>query len=384
MGSCVGDTAAETEKTFVYYLNKQADLYNITLPQGSAAMCFTDLILKLYDLNGPVVILVDEYDKPILGHLGKDTASDIQQLLKAFYGVIKTTEAKQRFTFITGISKFSKVSIFSDLNNLTDLTMQKRVATLLGYTQEELENNFGDFITALAEEQNTDRLACLEKLKLWYNGYRFHPKERSVYNPVSVMKCFDEREFKNHWFETATPTFLIDILKQKPLALQDFSAPEVSFAAWEPTHLEPLPLLFQTGYLTILSSELLGDEQWFTLGYPNKEVERSFNHFLATGLAELNDSDMHACIRGLLQAIDQTDIEALFKHLKVFLKTSPTTFSSAMKNTTNLSSSLFSNSSELTSKPKSKPAMEESTPPSKPPPTRSSLNSNSTIQLRWL
>ena len=183
--------------------------------------------------------------------------------------------------------------------------MQRNSATLLGYTQQELEENFSEQLSELEKEQGFDHKTCLEKLKRWYNGYLFHQSAPSVYNPVSVMKCLMEKEFKNFWFETATPTFLIDLLKKNPLSEEELTAPEIVFSAYEPNDLHPLPLLFQTGYLTIVGSEKLGEETWFELGYPNHEVERSFSHYLAKGMAEIDDVEMSKTIRGIKQRLRQ-------------------------------------------------------------------------------
>jgi hypothetical protein len=324
MGSCVGDDSTETEVALKEHVDEQAERLGISLSNSSSGSRFKELIIQASQ-RSPVVVLIDEYDKPLLGHLGQSSATEVQKLLKSFYGVIKTTEDRQRFALITEISKFSKVSIFSDLNNLTDLTMQRSSATLLGYTQQELESNFSEQLLALGQECGFDQKTCLEKLKRWYNGYRFEENAPTVYNPVSVMKCLMENKFKNFWFETATPTFLIDILKRIPLSQEDLTVPEIAFSAHEPNDLQPLPLLFQMGYLTIVGVEKLGEETWFKLGYPNHEVERSFSHYLAKGMAEIGDTEMSKTIRGIKKCLDSADVDGLFRHFRVFFKGIPYT-----------------------------------------------------------
>ncbi len=215
----------------------------------------------------------------MLGHLGQESAREIQALLKQFYAVVKATEEQQRFVLVTGVSKFSRVSIFSDLNNLTDLTMDRRAATLLGYTQEEVEANFPDYIERLAKKQGTSVEETLEELRNWYNGYKFEDDAPTVYNPVSLMKCFMNEKFKNYWFETGTPTFLLDLLKRTPVDLDNLEVDENAFSTYDPIDLHPLPLLVQTGYLTIKDAEKMGDVRYYTLGYPNLEISQSFSYW---------------------------------------------------------------------------------------------------------
>ncbi|MBF0197504.1 MAG: AAA family ATPase, partial [Planctomycetes bacterium] len=174
---------------------------------------------------------------------------------------------------------------FSDLNNLNDLSMQRDAAALLGYTQQELEVNFDDYIGRLADTMALGREEILAKLREWYNGYRFHPQSPTVYNPVSVMKCLAQQEFCNYWFETGTPTFLVDLLKKQPMEPGgDLTVPSSAFSAYEPDNLKVLPLLVQTGYLTITGSGSFGGDTVYDLGYPNREVDQSFNKILAKGL----------------------------------------------------------------------------------------------------
>jgi hypothetical protein len=318
MGSCVGDSAPEVELNLSEMLDELAKDQGLVLSSTSVVSRLREFIHQLYQKN-PVVILIDEYDKPLLSHLGQESALDIQKLLKNFYGVVKTCEDKLRFALITGVSKFSKVSIFSDLNNLTDLSMHRRAGTLLGYTQEELESNFDEYIHELAEEHSIDTDETLKRLKRWYNGYRFEKRSATVYNPVSVMKCFSELEFKNFWFETGTPSFLVQLLKKQPLdPSHELKVPPSVFSAYEPDKLQVIPLLFQTGYLTIKGCEEFGDDLIYELGYPNREVDRSFNQMLAKGLGEMDDLELHNSLRGMVKSLNEGDMDTMLKHLKVF------------------------------------------------------------------
>lgn len=324
MGSCSGADLEDTMLRIQDQIDLNAEDHQLILTKTTPARRFAELINELAK-KAPVVVLVDEYDKPLLNKLGDESVREYQKLLKDFYGVIKTCEEKLRFAFITGISKFSKVSIFSDLNNLTDLTMNRDAGTLLGYTQEELEFNFSKYITSLGTELGLNEQETLSKLKTWYNGYRFEEEAPTVYNPVSVMKCFAELKIKNYWFETATPTFLIDLLKKQPILPDELTLPETSFSAYEPDHLQALPLLVQTGYLTLKSSISMGGRTMYELGYPNFEVEQSFSENLLKGLAELPDVEMGVAIRKIYQALESGDVDALLKQVMIFFQGIPHT-----------------------------------------------------------
>ena len=323
MGATGAQTPEQLEEALRYGVDSNAKTLGVALTRNSAAGRLQELIESLAVRVGKVVILVDEYDKPLLGQLGQPGVREIQTALKAFYGVIKTTEAAQRFVLITGVSKFSKVSIFSDLNNLTDLTMDLRTATLLGYTQAELEVNFPDYIQRLADAMGKTQAETLGELREWYNGYRFHPNAESVYNPVSVMKCFDTQEFKNYWFETGTPAFLVDLLRRTPVKLDDLTAVEADFSSYDPADLAVLPLLVQTGYLTIKDASVSARNRVFRLGYPNYEIEESFSRWLAQGFARLPGEDLTGALERMVAALNEGRVGEMLTTLKLFFEKIP-------------------------------------------------------------
>jgi hypothetical protein len=325
LGTAAAQTAAELEDKLLYAVERQASINGVELISKSSNTRFMELVETLSSRDGKVVILVDEYDKPLLGHLGSESAVEIQRVLKQFYSVIKTTEAQQRFVLLTGVSKFSKVSVFSDLNNLTDLTMQRSTATLLGYTQDEVENNFGEYIDALADELGKSRDDMLEELRVWYNGYRFHPAAETVYNPVSLMKCFANLEFKNYWFETGTPSFLVKLLKNMPIDMENLTADESDFSTYEPENLAVLPLLVQTGYLTIKRADEFNDVRLFTLGYPNREIEQSFNRWLAVEFANIQPHEFSGTLLGLIRTLNAGQVDEMLEHMKTFFAQVPNT-----------------------------------------------------------
>lgn len=296
--------------------------FGVTLTRSDLTGKFTELVETLAKRE-KVVILVDEYDKPIIDNLGRPQAEDIRQIMEGFYSVIKATEPCQRFVLLTGVSKFAQVSVFSKLNNLYDLSMDARFATMLGYTQLELEANFADRIDEVVRNQEIDRPELLRRLRCWYNGYCFHPSAPTVYNPVSVAKFFESGgEFKNYWFATATPTFLLKLVKAQRFDFErDLAKPldELAFAAYDIGHLEALPLLFQTGYLTIKGkAELFGQTQ-YRLGFPNQEVEAAFNAYLLEEYGGPRKERSGVEAAGIAKLLLDGEIDKAMENLKAFL-----------------------------------------------------------------
>ncbi|MDX2245770.1 MAG: AAA family ATPase [Bacteroidia bacterium] len=242
---------------------------------------FRELIHSLSESYGKVVILIDEYDKPIIDYLGKDItqAKEHQGIMRSFYSVIKDADPLIEFFLITGISKFSKVSLFSDLNNLYDLSIDQNYSTLLGYTQEELEAYFSSYFPKVMQRKNiTSREEFLQQVRLWYNGYSWDGRH-FVYNPFSILSFFQNGDFYNFWFESGTPSFLLELMKsQNFYKVEGLEVDALTFAGYDIEHLQSLPVLFQTGYLTIKSRTDLG---LYVLDYPNKEVrDAMYGHIL--------------------------------------------------------------------------------------------------------
>ena len=279
MGSMQARSVDEFNALLVSHLQRRALEMGVAgLKDTLPSILFTNLIdaLAAKSPDGRMVLLVDDYDKPLLGHLMKPDVTDFRDALKAFYSVIKTLESKQRFTFITGVSKFSKVSIFSDLNNLNDWTMDANAATLFGYTHEEVLKYFPGRIHDLGQANGLTDDEAFAKIVEWYDGYRFEECAEPVINPVSLGKCFQKRKFADYWSATAIPTFLIDILKEHPLDFSTIDISESALNAYEPDKPRIVTLLYQTGYLTIKSFRQFGTARRYTLKFPNLEIENSF------------------------------------------------------------------------------------------------------------
>ena len=261
MGSTQATDVAEFRELLVKQLQRRAAELGIGgLKAGIPAAMFMDLIdaLAAKSSDGRMVLLVDEYDKPLLGHLMKPDVTEFRDELKAFYSVIKTLESKQRFTFITGVSKFSKMSIFSDLNNLKDWTMLPQAATLFGYTHAETRKCFPGRIHALGLANGLTDKEAFAKIVEWYDGYRFEENAATVINPVSLGCCFEAGKFADYWSKTAIPTFLIDILKEHPLDFSSIGITDDRLEAYEPDRPDITTLLYQTGYLTIKDFRQMG------------------------------------------------------------------------------------------------------------------------------
>ena len=270
-----------------------------------------------------VVLLVDEYDKPILGHLMKPDVAEFRDELKAFYSVIKTFESKQRFTFITGISKFSKVSIFSDLNNLNDWTMHPRTATLFGYTHEEVLKYFPGRIHELGEANGLTDEEAFNRIIEWYDGYKFDERARKVINPVSLGICFSRGKFANYWSQTAMPTFLVDILKTRPLDFSAIDIDEADLGNYEPDNPKGVTLLFQAGYLTISGFKDYGGSRFYSLDFPNREIRESFLRDIAPVYAGLGDDAARSAQLAAVSALYSHDVPKLIKALKAFFADVP-------------------------------------------------------------
>ena len=270
-----------------------------------------------------VVLLVDEYDKPLLGHLGKDDVNEIRDALKEFYSVIKTCEGMQRFAFITGVSKFSKVSIFSDLNNLNEFSMDERVATLFGYTHEEVKANFPESLKALGEKFGLDVEATFAKLVYWYDGYRFHQDAQPVFNPVSVGKCLSSRQFDPYWFETGTPAFILKLMRENPVTMDDVEIPQTAFSVYEPAKPGLMSILYQTGYLTIKSAHDDGGIRLYRLVAPNFEVETAFSQALSVEFANIDELEHASLLTQMVEALRHDDVNDMLDALSCFFSNIP-------------------------------------------------------------
>lgn len=275
-------TVEMLEQGVISKLEAIAHAHRLELTGVTAADYLEDLIIKMAADNN-VVVLIDEYDKPLVDQLDNDQNNIIsyRNFLREFYSVLKSQDANIKFVFLTGVTKFSKVSVFSGLNNLHDLTMHDSSSTLLGYTRDELERYFEKDIALLAKSDNLTLSECYDKIKQWYNGYQFSRNGQQVFNPFSVLNLLDSKAYYSHWFVTGTPTFLVELIKKREFDLFNLERIEVSASSFESFEIEnipTLPLLYQSGYLTILEHDSQFDT--YRLGYPNREVAQAFSESL--------------------------------------------------------------------------------------------------------
>jgi Predicted AAA-ATPase/PD-(D/E)XK nuclease superfamily len=273
-------------------LRENADTLGIELSeQTHSGMLFTELIRKT-KAKGKIVILIDEYDKPLVENIYAPHLEEVRQVLEDFYINIKASDEHLRFVFMTGVTKFSKVSIFSKLNNLRDITMSEQFATMYGYTQEELEHYFGDRIDELADKNKIDKSEYRNNIKRWYNGFRFHKDATTVYNPVSMGMFMNEGgQFINYWFSTGSPSFIFKVIKKQDIDFFDLIHQGVSYDlldSFDVANMQAAPLLLQTGYLTIERSEMMMGQPIYYLNFPNLEIETAFEKHLISLIAERN------------------------------------------------------------------------------------------------
>ena len=306
---------------FISHLKKK---YNITLAQGDLAQRFEELIKQIYEeTHKQVVILVDEYDKPLLQTMGiNETLNEhYRNMLKAFYSVIKTCDEYIRFAFLTGVTKFSKISIFSDLNNLKDISLNETYAGICGITQQELEANFHPEIQALAHKQELDYQQALAALKQWYDGYLFHPAGEGMYNPYSLINAFDDKEIKSYWFSTGTPTFLVNYLKEANYYIPDLDGnvelDEEGLQTYRAIAQDALPILFQAGYLTI--KKYIKDLRLYRLGFPNDEVRYGFLHNLLPAYSAVPFGQTRVWAGRFVQDIRKGDVKSFMERMQAII-----------------------------------------------------------------
>lgn len=282
---------------------------------------FIHVINHAYEKTGKqVVILVDEYDKPLLQAIGNDALqAAYRSKLKAFYSVLKTLDAKIRFAFLTGVTKFGKVSVFSDLNNLKDISMLPAYSYVCGINEAELHLYFDDSIASLAENCGMTKEACYEKLRCDYDGYHFDEFSKGVYNPFSLLNTLDNKVFRDYWFETGTPSFLVYQLKKTEYPLESMTEEELTTDTLNSIDImdeNPLPLLYQSGYLTIKSYDKEFD--CYQLCFPNREVEQGFIRYLLPFYTPKTKDKSSYAISQFVKDVRGGDAEGFMRRLEGF------------------------------------------------------------------
>ena len=287
---------------------------------------FECVIRCAYEQTGHrVVILVDEYDKPMLQAIGnEDLMNEYRATLKGFYGALKSMDGCIRFAMLTGVTKFSKVSVFSDLNNLKDITMDKRYYSICGLTEDELANELRPYVDRLSEAKNMSVEKAYAELKRFYDGYHFTYDTPGMYNPFSVLNALDSCEIGSYWFETGTPSYLVQLLKEHDYNLEQMANDEMDadvLNSIDVTSNNPIPVIFQSGYLTIKGYD--SEFGIYKLGFPNEEVKEGFLRYLMPNYTTVMEGKAGFQIRNFVKEVRTGQVDAFMERLKSFFSNTP-------------------------------------------------------------
>ena len=307
-------------------LNQWEELYGCPRPDLTFGMRFENVIRRACEQTGrKVVILVDEYDKPMLQAIGKPELQDAYRAtLKGFYGALKSMDGCIKFALLTGVTKFGKVSVFSDLNNLEDISMSLEYSDICGITEKEMLANFDGHIGQLALNNDMTKDEAVAKLREQYDGYHFHQKGEGVYNPFSLLNCLKQKEFKAYWFETGTPTYLVQLLQARDYDLEEMShvkADADELNSIDSTSNNPIPVIYQSGYLTIKGFD--SRFQTYTLGFPNSEVEEGFTKYLMPSYIHRKENRSPFQIDNFVRDVEAGNTEKFIGRLRSLFADTP-------------------------------------------------------------
>ncbi|GAB6393815.1 MAG: ATPase AAA [Bacteroidales bacterium] len=316
----------EMESDMSTFLQEMANREGITLKRPFASSRFGELIEQLHrKTRQQVVVLIDEYDVPILDAMGTPQVKDVREFLQDFYKRLKANDDHLKLIFLAGVSKFAKLSIFSTLNSPRDITLSEDFATICGYTQEELEHYFSEHIDCLAKHASVSRNEILDKIHKWYDGYSWDGKTR-VYNPFSTLLLFTEKEFSNYWFASGTPAFLTEQLKlrdQIELVVEPVVATSNTFDSFDPDFIEDIPLLFQSGYLTVKDKASINERLQYTLDVPNLEVRQSLMEYLLSAYSRYPISQIAKLTQSMCNQLNARDAEGFARSVNIMLQNIP-------------------------------------------------------------
>ena len=315
------DTPESLDNILEKSLTAWEKLYGAEPSERSFSLRFAGIIERACKQAGQrVVILVDEYDKPMLQAIGnEELQKQFRNTLKPFYGALKTMDGYIKFAFLTGVTKFGKVSVFSDLNNLDDISMRKDYIEICGVSDQELHENLDIELHEFAETQSLSYDKLCTKLKEYYDGYHFTHNSIGIYNPFSLLNAFKYKEFGSYWFETGTPTYLVKLLKKHHYDLERMAHEETDAQVLNSIDSEstnPIPVIYQSGYLTIKGY----DERFgiYRLGFPNREVEEGFIRFLLPFYANVNKVESLFEVQKFVREVETGDYDSFFHRLQSF------------------------------------------------------------------
>ncbi len=312
-----------------FILSTYEEKYHIEKKINDFAIRFTKIIQKANEITGrQVVILIDEYDKPILDALYTEYEEKNRTILRDFYVTLKANDQYIRFLFITGITRISHMNIFSGLNQLNDISLNEKYASICGVSETELEQYFTPEIEELAEKQGITMEETKAELAKMYDGYHFTPDSEGVYNPFCLLKALSESDFGSYWFESGTPSFLVKTLQNQPFQLFSIMdgrrATESQFKDYDPDSKNMLPVIYQSGYLTIKDFEETEDSRIYTLGFPNKEVEDGFLNAILPKFISVPDDDLGLSVDYLRKAFAANELEYVMRIVKACFSDIPT------------------------------------------------------------
>lgn len=319
--------AEQFEQYLGYRLDEEEKKWGITMPVNGANNRLIELINTAYDKTGKqVVVLVDEYDAPMLDVVHEtDCLDKLRNTMRNFYSPLKYCDPKLRFVFLTGITKFSQMSIFSELNNIKNISMDNEYAAICGITEEEMLTQMSDDIDALAQAQGIGREEAISKLKDNYDGYHFSAKSPDMFNPYSLLNCFADNEFNDYWFSSGTPTYLLNMMRKYEVMPTDVitrvEADASEFDAPTENMTTIMPLLYQSGYITI--KDYNRAYNYYTLDVPNKEVKVGLIKALIPSYVTRNTLATTNTARRIAQALDKRDMDGALRLLQTFLGTIP-------------------------------------------------------------
>ena len=320
------DTRESLDSILNFTLEKWEQQYGTAPSETTFALRFRGLIERAYKQTGQrVVILIDEYDKPMLQAIGnEELQKEFRNTMKAFYSVLKTMDGCIQFAFLTGVTKFGKVSVFSDLNNLDDISMRNQYIEICGVSEKELHDDLEIELHELADIKGVSYHEICDKLREYYDGYHFTHNSIGIYNPFSLLNTFKYKEFGSYWFETGTPTYLVELLKKHHYDLRRMAHEETSISVLnsiDSASDNPIPVIYQSGYLTIKGY----DEEFgiYSLGFPNREVEEGFIKFLLPFYANTNAVESEFEIQKFVREIRIGDYDSFFRRLRSFFADTP-------------------------------------------------------------
>jgi hypothetical protein len=305
-------------------LSEWEQLYGKNVEEETFGARFDGIIKRAYEQTGKdVVVLIDEYDSPMLDSNGqKELQDDLRKITREFFSPLKDNAERLRFLFITGITKFSQMSIFSELNNLKNISLTSRYNAICGITEEELLREFKDDIELLAEENDETYEEACAHLKRMYDGYHFSHRGVGVYNPFSLINVLSEQEYGSYWYSTGTPTFLVELLKKRNIRFKDLESSKSTAQSFDRSTdmlSDPIPVLYQSGYLTIKGYQ----DFIYTLGYPNDEVRYGFINSLLPSVIGHSQNESEMSLITMKESLDTGDIDACMSRLRSFVASIP-------------------------------------------------------------